>query len=138
LLWVKSKLLKLNLQTNHTTQVIIEKRFNKFVYKKIILIVTMNKINQPIKILEEKIILLLNRLKENHLELVKSKDLQSSLVLENKILKEKILKLEDDNKSLKVANNLLGSSEGNSQTKTKINSLIKEVDYCIQQLSEMN
>ena len=137
-MWVKSKLLKLNLQTNHTTQVIIEKRFNKFVYKKIILIVTMNKINQPIKILEEKIILLLNKLKENHLDLVKSKDLQSSLVLENKILKEKILMLEDDNKSLKVANNLLGSSQGNSQTKTKINNLIKEVDYCIQQLSEMN
>ena len=28
---------------------------------------------------------------------------------------------EDDNKSLKVANNLLGSNEGKSQTKTKIN-----------------
>ena len=98
----------------------------------------MNKINQPIKILEDKIIVLLNKLKENHLDLVRSKDLQSSLVLENKILKDKILKLEDDNKSLKVANNLLGSSQGNSQTKTKINNLIKEVDYCIQQLSEMN
>jgi len=98
----------------------------------------MNKINQPIKILEEKIIVLLNKLKENHLDLVKFKDLQTSLVQENKTLKDKILKLEDDNKSLKVANNLLGSSEGNSQTKTKINSLIKEVDYCIQQLSEMN
>ena len=69
----------------------------------------MNKTNQPIKILEEKIIVLLNKLKENHLDLVKSKDLQS-LVLENKILKNKILKLEADNKSLKVANNLLGSS----------------------------
>ena len=64
--------------------------------------------------------------------------MQTSLVQENKILKDKILKLEDDNKSLKVANNLLGSNEGKSQTKTKINNLIKEVDYCIQQLSEMN
>lgn len=98
----------------------------------------MNKINQPIKILEEKIIVLLNKLKENHLDLVKFKDLQTSLVQENKILKDKILKLEDDNKSLKVANNLLGSNEGKSQTKTKINNLIKEVDDCIQQLSEMN
>ena len=98
----------------------------------------MNNTIQPIKILEEKIIVLLNKLKENHLDLVKFKDLQTSLVQENKTLKDKILKLEDDNKSLKVANNLLGSSEGNSQTKTKINSLIKEVDYCIQQLSEMN
>ena len=98
----------------------------------------MNNTIQPIKILEEKIIVLLNKLKENHLDLVKSKDLQSSLVLENKILKDKILKLEADNKSLKVANNLLGSNEGKSQTKTKINNLIKEVDDCIQQLSEMN
>ncbi len=98
----------------------------------------MNKTIQPIKILEEKIIVLLNKLKENHLDLVKFKDLQSSLELENKILKDKILKLEDDNKSLKVANNLLGSNEGKSQTKTKINNLIKQVDYCIQQLSEMN
>ena len=98
----------------------------------------MNEINQPIKILEEKIIVLLNKLKENHLDLVKSRDLQSSLILENKILKDKILKIEADNKSLKVANNLLGSNEGKSQTKTKINNLIKEVDYCIQQLSEMN
>ena len=98
----------------------------------------MNKINQPIKILEEKIIVLLNKLKENHLDLVKFKDLQTSLIQENKILKDKILKLEADNKSLKVANNLLGSNKGKSQTKTKINNLIKEVDYCIQQLSEMN
>ena len=98
----------------------------------------MNKAIQPIKILEEKIIVLLNKLKENHLDLVKFKDLQSSLELENKILKDKILKLEDDNKSLKVANNLLGSNEGKLQTKTKINNLINQVDYCIQQLSEMN
>ena len=98
----------------------------------------MNNTIQPIKILEEKIIVLLNKLKENHLDLVKFKDLQTSLVQENKILKDKILKLEADNKSLKVANNLLGSNEGKSQTKTKINNLIKEVDYCIQQLSEMN
>ena len=98
----------------------------------------MNNTIQPIKILEEKIIVLLNKLKENHLDLVKFRDLQTSLVQENKILKDKILKLEADNKSLKVANNLLGSNEGKSQTKTKINNLIKEVDYCIQQLSEMN
>ena len=98
----------------------------------------MNNTIQPIKILEEKIIVLLNKLKENHLDLVKFKDLQTSLVQENKILKDKILKLENDNKSLKVANNLIGSNEGKSQTKTKINNLIKEVDYCIQQLSEMN
>ena len=98
----------------------------------------MNQNLQSIKILEQKIIALLNKLKENHLNIVKSKDLQIALELENKILKDKVLKLEDDNKSLRVANNLLGSSDGKSQTRTKINNLIKEVDYCIQQLSSMN
>ena len=98
----------------------------------------MNQNLQSIKILEQKIIALLNKLKENHLNIIKSKDLQIALELENKILKDKVLKLEDDNKSLRVANNLLGSSDGKSQTKTKINNLIKEVDYCIQQLSSMN
>tara|TARA_B100000886_G_scaffold254633_1_gene180176 strand:+ start:414 stop:710 length:297 start_codon:yes stop_codon:yes gene_type:complete len=98
----------------------------------------MNQNPQSIKILEQKIIALLNKLKENHLNIVKSKDLQIALELENKILKDKVLKLEDDNKSLKVANNLLGSNDGKSQTRTKINNLIKEVDYCIQQLSTMN
>jgi hypothetical protein len=39
---------------------------------------------------------------------------------------------------LKIVNNLLGSNEGNQETKSKINSLIKEVDFCIQQVSEMN
>ena len=98
----------------------------------------MNQNLQSIKILEKKIIALLNKLKENHLNIVKSKDLQIALELENKILKDKVLKLEDDNKSLRLANNLLGSSDGKSKTRIQINNLIKEVDYCIQQLSSIN
>jgi predicted RNase H-like nuclease (RuvC/YqgF family) len=88
--------------------------------------------------LEEKIIDLLNRLKENHLNLTKLTESNESLSVQNKALEEKILALKEENKSLKIANNLLGSNEGKTQTKTKINSLIKEVDYCIQQLSEIN
>lgn len=88
--------------------------------------------------LEEKIIGLLNRLKENHLNLTKLTESNESLSVQNKTLEEKILALKEENKSLKIANNLLGSNEGKTQTKTKINSLIKEVDYCIQQLSEIN
>lgn len=89
-------------------------------------------------ILEEKIIGLLNRLKENHLNLTKLKASHISLSEQNKSLEAKLLKLKEENKSLKIANNLLGSNEGKTQTKAKINSLIKEVDHCIQQLSEMN
>ena len=88
--------------------------------------------------LEEKIIGLLNRLKENHLNLTKLKESNESLSVQNKALEENISALKEENKSLRIANNLLGSNEGKTQAKTKINSLIKEVDYCIQQLSEIN
>ncbi len=38
--------------------------------------------------------------------------------------------------SLKIANSLLGSDENKRETKLKINSLIREIDYCITQLSD--
>jgi chromosome segregation ATPase len=37
--------------------------------------------------------------------------------------------------ALKLANSLLGSEENKRETKLKINSLIREIDYCIKQLS---
>ncbi len=41
-----------------------------------------------------------------------------------------------DNRNLKTANTLLGSSDFKRETKFKINSLIKEIDFCITQLSK--
>ena len=38
--------------------------------------------------------------------------------------------------TLKVANSLLGSDEGKRETKLKINTLIRDIDYCIAQLSD--
>ena len=38
--------------------------------------------------------------------------------------------------SIKMANSLLGSEENKRETKLKINSLIREIDYCIAQLSD--
>ena len=38
--------------------------------------------------------------------------------------------------TLKLANSLLGSDENKRETKLKINALIREIDYCISQLSE--
>ncbi|OUR99015.1 hypothetical protein A9Q86_13180 [Flavobacteriales bacterium 33_180_T64] len=38
--------------------------------------------------------------------------------------------------SLKMANSLLGSDDNNRETKLKINTLIRDIDYCITQLSE--
>ena len=91
-----------------------------------------------ILILESKIIILLNKLKENHLELKTLKDKNLLFELQKKELENQIKSFKEENKSLKIANNLLGSNEGKTQTKAKINSLIKEVDYCISQLTEMN
>lgn len=38
--------------------------------------------------------------------------------------------------ALKSASSFLGSEENKKETKLKINSLIREIDYCIAQLSE--
>ena len=38
--------------------------------------------------------------------------------------------------TLKIANSLLGSDENKRDTKLKINSIIREIDYCIAQLSD--
>ena len=89
-------------------------------------------------VLETKIIELLNKLKENHLDLQTLREQKRLLENEKNELKSKLTALKEENQSLKVANNLLGSNEGSTQTKSKINSLIKEVDYCIAQITEMN
>lgn len=38
--------------------------------------------------------------------------------------------------TLKITNSLLGSEENKRETKLKINSLIREIDHCIAQLSD--
>ena len=87
-------------------------------------------------------------------ELLKSKvknlvKIQQNLINENKILKlelskkeQEIQKLEriskvllEESESLKIANSMLGSDENKRETKLKINFLIREIDSCINQLS---
>ncbi len=98
----------------------------------------MNQKTSSLVILEAKIIELLNKLKENHLDLKTLREQNTLLENEKKELKSSLQLLKEENQSLTIANNLLGSNEGNTQTKSKINSLIKEVDYCIAQITEMN
>ena len=47
-----------------------------------------------------------------------------------------IIFLNKELESLNITNSLLGSEEYKKETKLKINSLIREIDYCIAQLSE--
>jgi DNA repair exonuclease SbcCD ATPase subunit len=49
---------------------------------------------------------------------------------------EEIAALKQQNESLRMANSLLGSDDNKRDTKLKINSLIREIDYCIAQLSD--
>lgn len=98
----------------------------------------MDRKTSSLLVLETKIIELLNKLKENHLDLQTLREQKRLLENEKNELKSKLSALKEENQSLKVANNLLGSNEGSTQTKSKINSLIKEVDYCIAQITEMN
>lgn len=70
---------------------------------------------------------------------------QASLELNQEIQKattviqsqsKEIETLKKDCETLKIANSLLGSDENKRDTKLKINSLIREIDYCIAQLSD--
>jgi FtsZ-binding cell division protein ZapB len=88
-------------------------------------------------VLEERIVQLLNKLKENHLLINKLQTENQQFSQESTSLKTQISELKRENESLKMANSLLGSKESKAITKRKITSLIKEVDFCIHQLSEI-
>ena len=88
-------------------------------------------------VLEDRVVQLLNKLKENHLLINKLHSEKSHFEEESNSLKTQISELKKENESLRMANSLLGSKESKAITKRKINSLIKEVDFCIDQLSEI-
>jgi predicted nuclease with TOPRIM domain len=60
----------------------------------------------------------------------------SSLKKENQRLEEELKNSENKIQTLKSANAMLGSNDHKKETKLKINSLIREIDQCIVQLSE--
>ncbi|PWA05424.1 hypothetical protein [Flavobacterium psychrotolerans] len=96
----------------------------------------MSEIVEIIDTLESKLKKLLNKiddLEQKNLEL--SQELQkSTTVIQNQ--SNEIDALKKDYETLKIANSLLGSEENKRDTKLKINSLIREIDYCIAQLSD--
>ena len=94
----------------------------------------MSEKNQNVELLERNVVLLLNKLEENHYalqslteQLEASKTLQNEVSEENKTLKKAKV-------SLEMANALLGSNESNTKTKNKINTLISQVEGCMLQL----
>jgi chromosome segregation ATPase len=79
--------------------------------------------------LNKKIILIEGENKELKQKLVKTEVLQEQQTSEINALKGQI-------ENLKMVNSLLGSTENKRETKLKINTLIREIDYCITQLSD--
>jgi chromosome segregation ATPase len=75
----------------------------------------------------------IDRLEENSqelkIELANSTSIIQSQAQELEVLKKKY-------ETLKIANSLLGSEENKRDTKLKINSIIREIDACIAQLSD--
>jgi len=96
----------------------------------------MNKITEVVSLVENK----LKKLLENYIFLKDENEFMLSKIseLENQVAKEKQLfnDLNQKYTSLKIAKTIEGSKEDRRESKLKINALIREVDACIQQLSE--
>jgi vacuolar-type H+-ATPase subunit D/Vma8 len=81
----------------------------------------------------EKLILKLRNLERNNQDLTIELN-KSAQIIQNQSQEIEALKAQYE--TLKIANSLLGSDENKRDTKLKINSLIREIDYCIAQLSD--
>lgn len=96
----------------------------------------MSNLTQIVDNLENKVAKLLHNY--NRLE-QKQQILQEEITklrAEKQELQEALDSSENRVQSLKAANALLGSNDYKKETKLKINSLIREIDQCIVQLSE--
>ena len=96
----------------------------------------MNGLSELIDSLEVKFFKLNQKLAQ--LEM-KNQELQDELLLSKKNQQKQsgeIETLKNQLDTLKMVNSLLGSEENKRETKLKINSLIREIDYCIAQLSD--
>ncbi|WP_367773913.1 hypothetical protein AB3G33_07830 [Flavobacterium sp. WC2421] len=96
----------------------------------------MSVIAEIIDTLENKVVKLV--LKIQNLE-KKTQELQVDLTKSAQIIQTQSTEIEAlkaQYETLKIANSLLGSDDNKRDTKLKINSLIREIDYCIAQLSD--
>ncbi len=96
----------------------------------------MSNITEIIDTLEERIGMLVQKIDrmEQTIAGLKKEIGESAKTIENQT--NEITSLKSAYETLKVANSLLGSDENKRETKLKINSLIREIDYCIAQLAD--
>ena len=81
----------------------------------------------------EKLFIKMKSLEKNNQDL-KNELIESASLIQTQSQEIESLKLQYE--TLKIANSLLGSDDNKRDTKLKINSLIREIDYCIAQLSD--
>ena len=96
----------------------------------------MSKIELIVNSLESKVQKVLREL----IELKKDNTILKQELLDANAANSKLLltlqEKESDYETLKYANSILGSDESKRETKLKINTLIKEIDDCISNLSD--
>ncbi|WP_299228760.1 hypothetical protein [uncultured Psychroserpens sp.] len=96
----------------------------------------MSKIEDIVDSLENKISKVLHKLevlKQTNAKISEQLAIQQQKNIQQQ---EEISSWADKYEALKMANSLLGSDDNNRETKLKINTLIRDIDHCIAQLSE--
>ena len=96
----------------------------------------MSKIEDIVDSLENKISKVLHKLEVLKQTNTKISDELAIQQRKNMQQQEEITSWAEKYEALKMANSLLGSDENNRETKLKINTLIRDIDHCIAQLSE--
>lgn len=96
----------------------------------------MGNIESVVDSLENRISKVLHKLevlKQNNVKLKEDlKTTQDKMIQQDALISS----WEEKYESVKFANSMLGSDESKRETKLKINTLIREIDHCISQLSE--
>lgn len=96
----------------------------------------MSKIEEIVDGLENKISKVLHKqdvLKQTNAKLSEQLEQHQQKILQ---YQEEITTWTEKYDTLKMANSMLGSDENKRETKLKINTLIRDIDHCIAQLSE--
>jgi chromosome segregation ATPase len=96
----------------------------------------MSELVEIVDSLENKISKLLHKIELLNQSKIRLEQEIVTLKNEDKTIRNTILEWEERYNSLKLANSMLGSDNNKTEAKLKINTLVRELDYCIAQLAE--
>ena len=96
----------------------------------------MSELVEIVDSLENKISKLLHKIELLHQTNTKLQDELVKVKNDHVTTQSSVIEWEEKYKSLKLANSMLGSDTNKTEAKLKINTLIRELDYCIAQLAE--